>query len=105
MRWDQRTNPEVRQPIYALGSSKVRENPSYAIISTVEHKNTEHLGQDLDRRLLEIGRKVDPHHEQVTDMYAEEIAGDFLPCWLPGHRCQPSNRRTLRPQAGFRQPQ
>lgn len=43
----------------------------------MERKNIEQLSQDLNRRLLEIARKVDPHDEQVIDMYAEEIAGDF----------------------------
>jgi hypothetical protein len=39
--------------------------------------NIEQLGKDLDRRLLEIARKVDPNDEQAIDMYADEIAGDF----------------------------
>ena len=43
----------------------------------MDQKNIQQLGQDLDRRLLEIARKVDPHDEQAIDMYAGEIAGDF----------------------------
>ena len=44
---------------------------------TVEHANVERLGKDLDRRLLEIARTVDPHDEEAIDMYAEQIAGNF----------------------------
>jgi hypothetical protein len=34
----------------------------------MEHKHIEALGKDLDRRLLEIARKVDPNDEQAIDM-------------------------------------
>ena len=42
-----------------------------------EHKNIEALGKDLDRRLLEIARKVDPTDEAAIDLYAGEITMDF----------------------------
>ncbi len=43
----------------------------------MEQPNIEQLGKDLDRRLLDIARKVDPKDEQAIDMYADELAGDF----------------------------
>jgi hypothetical protein len=64
--------------------------------NAVEHKNIEQLGKDLDRRLLEIARKVGPNDELAIDMYAEEIAGDFC---RAGFRDIGANLQTVDPTA------
>ena len=65
----------------------------------MEHANIEQLGKDLDRRLLEIAQKVDPHDEQAIDMYAEEIAGDFC---RAGFRDIGANLQAVDPNASQR---
>jgi hypothetical protein len=53
----------------------------------VEHRHIEELGRNLDRRLLEIARKVDPN---------DEIAGDFC---RAGFRDIAANLKAVDPNA------
>jgi hypothetical protein len=65
-------DPEVRQPIYALGSSKVRENPLHEIEKALAARGDVGAVLDVARRPVALGRDVASLVEQGIERLEDE---------------------------------